>query len=87
MGKNHSSNDKVTVCMMSKNKYHWSKTSIICFYHQSPRLSADTWARPLIMCISLIEKGRRCMAKCHYILERKKKGNNKGASSGCQKQK
>ena len=44
-GKNHSSNDKVTVCR-SKKRYHWSKTSMICFYHQIPRLSADTWARP-----------------------------------------
>jgi len=25
---------------------HWSKTNIICFYHQIPWLSADAWARP-----------------------------------------
>ena len=47
-GKNHSSNDKVTVCR-SKKRYHWSKTSMICFYHQIPRLSADTWARPPLL--------------------------------------
>ena len=34
--------DKVTVCR-SKKRYHWSKTSMICFYHQIPRLSADTY--------------------------------------------
>ena len=44
-GKNHSSDDKVTICR-SKKRYHWSKTSMICFYHQIPRLSADTWTRP-----------------------------------------
>ena len=37
----YASKDKVTVCR-SKKRYHWSKTCIICFYHQIPRLSADT---------------------------------------------
>ena len=44
-GKNHYSNDKMTVCRCKK-RCHWSKTSMKCFYHQIPRLSTDTWARP-----------------------------------------
>ena len=44
-GTNYTSKDKVTVCRFKK-RYHWSKTCILCFYHQIPRLSADTWARP-----------------------------------------
>ena len=32
----------VTFCR-SKNRYPWSKTSIICFHHQISSLSADTW--------------------------------------------
>ena len=70
-GTNYASKDKVTVCRFKK-RYHWSKTCILCFYHQIPRLSADTWARPPPPCwhhmtLHIIIKSTKTLTRENYL--------------------